>query len=150
MVALGPGTNAWPKRGDESSNELEQIPVPLSDLYNLLNLDALDLDFSAASSCKLHENLICFSLIILYRNVFFCLTSFLACILPPCTLFFLTSSNTIVEVEKTGAAIGFLDPKCLCSTTLNSKDDTLLSLCPICVVPSNYVLKETHPYCLSQ
>jgi hypothetical protein len=31
-----------------------------------------------------------------------------------------------VEVEKTGAAVGFLDPECLCSTTLNNKDDTLV------------------------
>jgi hypothetical protein len=30
-----------------------------------------------------------------------------------------------VEVEKTGAALGFLDPECLCSTTLNSTDNTL-------------------------
>jgi hypothetical protein len=43
MVALQPGTNAWPKRGDESSNGLEQIPVQLNDLYDLFNLDALDL-----------------------------------------------------------------------------------------------------------
>jgi hypothetical protein len=43
MVALRPRTNAWNKRGDELSNGLEQIPVPLSDLYNIFNLDALDL-----------------------------------------------------------------------------------------------------------
>jgi hypothetical protein len=30
-----------------------------------------------------------------------------------------------VEVEKTGTAVGFLDPECLCSTTLNSTDNTL-------------------------
>jgi hypothetical protein len=30
-----------------------------------------------------------------------------------------------VEVEKTGAAVGFLDPECLCSTMLNSTDNTL-------------------------
>jgi hypothetical protein len=42
MVALRPGTNAWPQR-DESSNELQQLPVQLSDLYDLFNLDALDL-----------------------------------------------------------------------------------------------------------
>jgi hypothetical protein len=42
MVALQPGTNAWLKR-DESSNELQQLPVQLSDLYDLFNLDALDL-----------------------------------------------------------------------------------------------------------
>jgi hypothetical protein len=42
MVALRPRTSAWPKR-DESSNGLEQIPVQLSDLYDLFNLDALDL-----------------------------------------------------------------------------------------------------------
>ena len=30
-----------------------------------------------------------------------------------------------VEVEKTGAAVGFLDPECLCSTTLTSTDNTL-------------------------
>jgi hypothetical protein len=42
MVALGPGTNAWLKR-DESSNALQLLPVQLSDLYDLFNLDALDL-----------------------------------------------------------------------------------------------------------
>jgi hypothetical protein len=30
-----------------------------------------------------------------------------------------------VEVEKTGTAVSFLDPECLCSTTLNSTDNTL-------------------------
>jgi hypothetical protein len=30
-----------------------------------------------------------------------------------------------VEVEKTGVAVGFLDPECLCSTTLKRWDDTL-------------------------
>jgi hypothetical protein len=43
MVALRPDTSAWPKRGEESSNVLKQIPVQLSDLYDLFNLDALDL-----------------------------------------------------------------------------------------------------------
>jgi hypothetical protein len=42
VVALQPGTNAWLKR-DESLNALQQIPVQLSDLYDLFNLDALDL-----------------------------------------------------------------------------------------------------------
>jgi hypothetical protein len=42
MVALRPGTNAWLKR-DESSNALQQIPVQFSDLYDLFNMDALDL-----------------------------------------------------------------------------------------------------------
>jgi hypothetical protein len=41
MIALRPGTNAWLKR-DESSNALQLMPV-LSDLYDLFNLDALDL-----------------------------------------------------------------------------------------------------------
>jgi hypothetical protein len=40
MVALRPETNAWLKR-DESSNALQQMPVQLSDLYDLFNLDAL-------------------------------------------------------------------------------------------------------------
>jgi hypothetical protein len=31
----------------------------------------------------------------------------------------------IVEVENTGAAVGFHDPECLCSTTLKSTDNTL-------------------------
>jgi hypothetical protein len=31
----------------------------------------------------------------------------------------------IVEVENKGPAVGFLDPKCLCSTTLNSTYNTL-------------------------
>jgi hypothetical protein len=30
-----------------------------------------------------------------------------------------------VEVEKTGAAVGFLDPECLCLTTLTSTDNTI-------------------------
>jgi hypothetical protein len=30
-----------------------------------------------------------------------------------------------VEVENTGPAVGFLDPECLCSTTLNNIDNTL-------------------------
>jgi hypothetical protein len=30
-----------------------------------------------------------------------------------------------VEVENTGPAVGFVDPECLCSTTLNSTDNTL-------------------------
>jgi hypothetical protein len=30
-----------------------------------------------------------------------------------------------VEVEKMGAVVGFLDPECLCSTTLNNTDNTL-------------------------
>jgi hypothetical protein len=38
MVALRPGTNAWLKR-DESSNALQLLPVPRSDLYDLFNLD---------------------------------------------------------------------------------------------------------------
>jgi hypothetical protein len=42
IVALRPGTSAWPKR-DESSKGLKQIPVQLSDLYDLFNLDDLDL-----------------------------------------------------------------------------------------------------------
>jgi hypothetical protein len=42
MVALGPRTNAWLKRY-ELSNTLQQMPVQLSDLYDLFNLDALDL-----------------------------------------------------------------------------------------------------------
>jgi hypothetical protein len=42
VVALRPRTNAWLKR-DESSNSLQHLPVQLSDLYDLFNLDALDL-----------------------------------------------------------------------------------------------------------
>jgi hypothetical protein len=30
-----------------------------------------------------------------------------------------------VEVENKGPAVGFLDPECLCSTTLSSTDNTL-------------------------
>jgi hypothetical protein len=42
MVALRPQTITWLKR-DESSNALQLMPVQLCDLYNLFNLDALDL-----------------------------------------------------------------------------------------------------------
>jgi hypothetical protein len=40
MVTLRPDSSAWPPRW---SNGLQQLPVQLSDLYNLFNLDALDL-----------------------------------------------------------------------------------------------------------
>jgi hypothetical protein len=42
MVALRPKTSAWPHR-NESSIGLQQLPVQLSDSYDLFNLDALDL-----------------------------------------------------------------------------------------------------------
>jgi hypothetical protein len=42
MIRLRPGDNAWLKR-DVFSNELQQLPMQLSDLYDLFNLDALDL-----------------------------------------------------------------------------------------------------------
>jgi hypothetical protein len=42
MVALQPGTSAWPQR-NESSKGLQYLPVKLSNLYDLFNLDALDL-----------------------------------------------------------------------------------------------------------
>jgi hypothetical protein len=40
MVALRPGSSAWPPRW---SNRLKQLPVQLSDLYDHFNLDTLDL-----------------------------------------------------------------------------------------------------------
>jgi hypothetical protein len=55
MVALRPDSSAWLSRW---SNGLQQLPVQLSDFYDLFNLDSLGLHFSAASSCKLLENLI--------------------------------------------------------------------------------------------
>jgi hypothetical protein len=107
-------------------------------------LENLIWHFSAALSCKLLENLICFSLIT--SSIEMCFlphTSLLPCISPPYTLFFLTNRNMTVEVENTGLVVGFLDPECLCSTTLNNTDNTLLlSLCPICSMPSNYMLKR--------
>jgi hypothetical protein len=39
--------------------------------------------------------------------------------------FFLTNGNIVVEVEKTGAVVGFLDPECLNFTMLTSKAHTL-------------------------
>jgi hypothetical protein len=41
-------------------------------------------------------------------------------------LFFLTNRNMTVEVENKGPAVGYLDPKCLCSITLNNTDNTLV------------------------
>jgi hypothetical protein len=38
---------------------------------------------------------------------------------------FLTKRNMTVEVENKGPAVGYLDPKCLYSTTLNRMDNTL-------------------------
>jgi hypothetical protein len=79
---------------------------------------------SAASSCNLLENLICFSLVSLYQNVLFASHHLyhVFCLL---TLCFFTNRNMVLEVEKTGAVVGFLDPKCLCSTTLTNMDDTV-------------------------
>jgi hypothetical protein len=82
--------------------------------------------FSAASSCKLLENLICFSLITSSIETCFLphiifITMYSACL----HFVFLTNRNMIVEVENTGAAVGFHDPECLCSTTLKSTDNTL-------------------------
>jgi hypothetical protein len=42
MVARQPDSSAWPPRW---LNVLQQLPVQLSDLYDLFNLDALDLTF---------------------------------------------------------------------------------------------------------
>jgi hypothetical protein len=47
-----------------------------------------------------------------------------------------------IEVEKMGSVVGFIDPECLFSTTLNSMDNTLALSGPICAMPSNYLLKR--------
>jgi hypothetical protein len=39
--------------------------------------------------------------------------------------FFLTNKNITVEVDNKGPAVGYLDPECLCSTTLSSTDNTV-------------------------
>jgi hypothetical protein len=73
----------------------------------------------------------------------FCLTSSLPCILPPYTLFFLTDRN--MAVYKTGAAVGFLDLECF-NLTMYSKAHSLIFLCPISSVPSNYMLKRNSSF----
>jgi hypothetical protein len=77
--------------------------------------------------CNLH-----FTNHILYRNVLFASHHLyhLFCFLTLC--FLLTNRNMTVEVEKTGTAVGFLDPECLCLTTLNITDNTL-AFCVLCV-----------------
>jgi hypothetical protein len=40
-------------------------------------------------------------------------------------LFFLTNKNMTIEVDNKGPAVGYLDPECLCSTTLRSTDTTI-------------------------
>jgi hypothetical protein len=48
-----------------------------------------------------------------------------------------------VEVEKTGAEVGFLDPECLFSTMLNSTDNTLaFSLSYMCNAFKLYAKKN--------
>jgi hypothetical protein len=48
-----------------------------------------------------------------------------------------------VEVEKTGDAVGFLDPECLCSTTLNITDKTFaFSVSYMCNVFKLYAKKN--------
>jgi hypothetical protein len=44
-----------------------------------------------------------------------------------------------VDVENNGPAVGFLDPECLCSTTLNNTDNTL-------VLSVSYMLKPFKLY----
>jgi hypothetical protein len=102
MVTVRPRTSAWPKR-DESSNTLP-LTNPLLTNHQTFNLLLTN---QSLSKCA------------------FCLTSSLPCILPPYNLFFLTNRNMAVEVEKTRAAVGFLDHECLCSTTLNNMNNTL-------------------------
>jgi hypothetical protein len=87
--------------------------------------------FSAASSCKLLENSICCSLIILYRNVLFSSHHLyhVFCLLTLCFLLI----GIWLEVEKTRAAVGFRDPECLCSTTLNNTNNTLAFVCDLYV-----------------
>jgi hypothetical protein len=80
--------------------------------------------FSAALSYMLLENLICFSLIILYRNVLFA-SHHLYHVFASLHFIFFTNRNMTIEVEKTRAAVGFLDPECLCSTMLNNTKNTL-------------------------
>jgi hypothetical protein len=49
-----------------------------------------------------------------------------------------------VEVEKMCTAVGFLDPECLCSTTLNSTDNTLaFSLSYMCNAFKLYAKKKS-------
>jgi hypothetical protein len=49
----------------------------------------------------------------------------------------------VVEVEKTGTAVGLLDPECLCSTTLKSTKNTLaLSVSYMCNAFELYVKKN--------
>ena len=74
--------------------------------------------FSAASSCKLLENLICFSLIIFLSKCDFCFSSSLPCILPAYTLFFLNLRSLVVEARTKQAPVGFLDPESLNSTMI--------------------------------
>jgi hypothetical protein len=47
-----------------------------------------------------------------------------------------------VEIEKTGATFGFLDPECLCSTTLINTDNTLAFSVPyMCIAFKLYAKK---------
>jgi hypothetical protein len=55
-----------------------------------------------------------------------------------------------VEVENTCPAVGFLDPECLYSTTLNSKDNTLdFSVSYMRNAFKLYAKKEFNAYLLS-
>jgi hypothetical protein len=98
--------------------------------------------FSAASSCKLLENLICFSLITSSIEMCFFLTSSLPCIFPPYTLFFLTNRNIIVKVEKMGLHLASLILNVFARQRWTARITLLLSLCPICAMSSNYMLKR--------
>jgi hypothetical protein len=48
-----------------------------------------------------------------------------------------------VEVENKGPAVGYLDPECLCSTTLNSTDNTLtFTVCYLLIAFNLYATKD--------
>jgi hypothetical protein len=105
--------------------------VQLNDLYDLFNLDALDLTLFRCFILKVawKFNLLLTN-VILYRIVLFASHHFyyhVFCLLTLC--FFLTNRNMTVEVDNKSPAVGYLDPECLCSTTLNSRITLLLSLC---------------------
>jgi hypothetical protein len=56
-----------------------------------------------------------------------------------------------VEVENNGLVVGFLDPECLCSTTLNNTDNTFPFFVSCMVNAFNlYAKKEFNAYRLSQ
>jgi hypothetical protein len=98
--------------------------------------------FSAASSCKFLEKLIFFPLITSSIEMCFLPHIIFTMYFASLHLFLLTNRNMTVEVEKTVLLLPSLILNAFARHHWTARITLLLSLCPICAMPSNYMLKR--------